>query len=170
MLRAPDRLRTDLATSLTRLKEGLRFCPVCQNITDREKKCDVCLDEQRDHSLLCVVETPLDALALLRFGNYHGLFHVLHGVIAPLEGVGPNDLQIISLVKRVGSHDSKIKEVILAMNPSLEGEATATYISKELTGVKIKITRIARGLPTGAEMQWADPTTISNSLSGRREY
>jgi len=156
-----------LSQAVLKLKEDLVTCQTCFNIAD-ENPCQICADEDRDETLLCVVEEALDVLSIERAG-FDGLYHVLGGVISPINGVGPDDLRIGELIKRLRVSD-KIKEVILATNPSLEGEATAVYISDKLSQFDVKITRLARGLPMGGDLEYADELTLSRALEGRKEF
>jgi recombination protein RecR len=168
LLRNPaDRARS-LAEALAELHEKVLFCSRCFNIAESDP-CPVCSDENRDRSLICVVEEPLDVLAIERTRDYHGLYHVLHGVIAPTEGIGPEDLKILELVQRVRQSEIKIREIIVATNPNLEGEATAMYISRQFEGANVRLTRLARGLPVGGDLEYADEITLSRALSGRSE-
>nr|BAL58009.1 recombination protein RecR [uncultured Chloroflexota bacterium] len=159
-----------LATALRELHEKVLFCSRCFNIAESDP-CVVCSDENRDRSTICVVEEPLDVLAIERTRDYHGLYHVLHGAIAPAEGIGPEDLKIAELVERVRQSPEKIQEIIIATNPNLEGEATAMYIARQFQGWpgSLKITRLARGLPMGGDLEYADEITLSRALSGRSE-
>jgi recombination protein RecR len=157
-----------LAEALRELHEKVRFCSQCFNITESDP-CPVCSDEHRDRSIICVVEEPLDVLAIERTRDYHGLYHVLHGVIAPVEGVGPEDLKISELVERVGNQGDEVREIIVATNPNLEGEATAMYIARQFQGGRPKLTRLARGLPVGGDLEYADEITLSRALSGRSQ-
>ncbi len=167
LLRAPDEQAQSLAQALADLKARTRFCSVCFNITDADvDPCAVCRDEHRDAGLLCVVEEPLDVLALERSHGYRGRYHVLHGVISPVEGVGPGDLKIRELLGRVA--ENKPREVILATNPSLEGESTAMYLQRQLAPLGVKVTRLARGLPMGADLEYADEITLAHALEGRQ--
>src|SRR5512140_1758070 len=167
LLRAPDEQSRSLAQALADLKAKTRFCSVCFNISDAGvDPCPICRDERRDADLLCVVEEPLDVLALERTRGFRGRYHVLHGVISPVEGVGPQDLKIRELLARVDEH--RPREVILAMNPSLEGESTAMYLQRQLAPQGIKVTRLARGLPMGAEREYADEITLTHALEGRQ--
>ncbi len=165
LLRAPDVQALALADALRELKSGTRFCSVCCNITDVDP-CPVCADERRQQGVICVVEEPLDVLAIDRAGTYRGVFHVLHGAINPVEGIGPDQLRINELVARV--EKGGIQEVILATNLGLEGDATAMYIHRLLQG-KVKITRLARGLPVGGDLEYADSVTLAGALDGRRD-
>jgi recombination protein RecR len=168
LLRAPKENAQALADALTHLKENIVTCTICANIAE-QNPCAICRDESRDRSIVCVVEEPLDVLAIERTREYRGLYHVLHGAISPAEGIGPEDLRVGELLTRV-QKDSAIKEIVLATNPNLEGEATAMYLERLLkpaTGVKI--TRLARGLPVGGDLEYADEVTLTRALEGRRE-
>lgn len=168
LLRNPaDRARA-LAEALQELHEKVLFCSQCFNIAETNP-CAVCSNEGRDHSLICVVEEPLDVVAIERTREYQGLYHVLHGVIAPVEGIGPEDLKIAELVGRARASEPPIREIIIATNPNLEGEATAMYIARQLGNENIKLTRLARGLPVGGDLEYADEITLSRALSGRSE-
>lgn len=164
ILKSPEFTARGLADALTRVKDGIRFCNECFTLTTDEI-CDICSDSGRDRSLVCVVEDPMDLIAIEKTGEYRGLYHVLHGAIAPLDGIGPDDIKIVELRDRVAK--GEIKEVIVATNPNLEGEATGLYIAKVLMGFDVKITRIARGLPSGGDLEYADHTTISRAMNGR---
>ena len=168
LLRNPADRAKALANALQDLHEKVVFCSQCFNIAESDP-CPVCGNEHRDHSLICVVEEPLDVLAIERTREYHGLYHVLHGTIAPAEGIGPEDLKIAELAGRVKSSEIAIREIIIATNPNLEGEATAMYIARQLEGQGIKLTRLARGLPVGGDLEYADEITLSRALSGRSE-
>ncbi len=166
LLRAPDDVSLKLAEALQNLKTQTRFCSTCYNITV-EDPCPVCSDARRNHSLIAVVEEPLDVLALERTAAYEGVYHVLHGAISPVSGIGPEDLKIRELVKRVES--GKALEVIIATNPGFEGDATAMYVQRELSGKGVKVTRLARGLPVGGDIEYVDSVTLSRALQGRNE-
>ena len=166
LLRSQSDDTTELAEALTELRDRTRFCSVCFNITE-ENPCPICKSEERDRNVICVVEEPLDVMAIERTREYRGLYHVLHGVISPMDGIGPEDLRIRELIDRVDA--GTIKEVILATNPSLEGENTAMYIQRKLSKPMIKITRLARGLPMGGDLEYADEVTLARALEGRRE-
>ena len=166
LLRSQSDDTTELAEALTELRERTRFCSVCFNITE-ENPCPICKSEERDRTVICVVEEPLDVMAIERTREYRGLYHVLHGVISPMDGIGPEDLRIRELIDRVDA--GTIKEVILATNPSLEGENTAMYIQRKISKPIIKITRLARGLPMGGDLEYADEVTLARALEGRRE-
>jgi len=167
LLHAPDGVAEKLSLAASDLKKKTKICSVCQNITEIDP-CDVCSDEGRDHSIICVVEDPLDVWSVEKSGSFNGFYHVLHGVIAPLENIGPEDLKIGQLLARL--RDGKVKELILATNPSMEGEATAMYIQRLVKPLKVQITRIARGIPIGAELEYADEVTIRRALEGRKDY
>ncbi len=168
LLRQPAEQSRALAEALTQLKERTRFCSVCFNMTDVElDPCVLCRDEQRDPGQLCVVEAPLDVIALERTRSFRGRYHVLHGAISPVEDIGPEELRIKELMARL--QDAKIQEVILATNPSYEGEATAMYLQKQIAPLGIKVTRLARGLPVGGDLEYADETTLARALEGRSE-
>lgn len=162
----PEAEARSLAEAIIAVKEKIVLCSVCQNISDCDP-CAICRSERRDQSKICVVEEPLDILALERTGQYQGLYHVLHGVISPMEGIGPDDLKIRELLERLKS--GKVEEVILATNPNLEGEATAMYLQRLLSPLGIRITSLARGLPVGGDLEYADEVTLSRALEGRRE-
>jgi len=166
LLRAPLEEAQALAQAILEMKDKIVFCSVCQNVTDTDP-CLICDNPQRDRSQICVVEEALDILALERSGSYHGLYHVLHGVISPMDGVGPEDLKIEELLERLKGGD--VQEVILATNPNLEGEATAMYLSRLLRPLGLRVTRLARGLPTGADLEYADDLTLARALEGRQE-
>jgi recombination protein RecR len=168
LLRAPEEQSRSLGDALIELCRQIRFCSVCFDITDiATDPCALCRDERRDGSVLCVVEAPLDVQAIERTRGYAGRFHVLHGAISPVEGIGPEDLKIRELVERVRT--GRVKEVILATNPSMEGEATAMYIRRQLQNLPVRVTRLARGLPVGGDLEYADETTLSKALEGRSE-
>jgi recombination protein RecR len=166
LLRVPQEEALALAQAILEVKEKIAFCSVCQNLTDTDP-CLICDNPQRDRSQICVVEEALDILALERSGSYHGLYHVLHGVISPMDGVGPEDLKVEELLERLKS--GEVSEVILATNPNLEGEATAMYLSRLLRPLGLRLTRLARGLPTGADLEYADDLTLARALEGRQE-
>lgn len=166
LLHAPEEQARALAEAIVAVKEKIIFCSVCQNVTEVDP-CAVCQDEQRDRSKICIVEKPLDILPLERTRSYNGLYHVLHGSISPMQGVGPEDLKIRELLARL--RDSSGQEIILATNPNLEGEATAMYLQRLITPLGIKITRLARGLPFGSNLEYADEVTLTRALEGRQE-
>lgn len=167
LLHAPDSLALKLADSARNLKTHTKICSVCQNITEGDP-CEICDDPERDGSIICIVEDPLDVWAIEKSGSFGGLYHVLHGVIAPLENIGPEELRIGQLLPRL--KNGKVKELILATNPSMEGEATAMYIQRLTKPLGIKTTRIARGIPIGAELEYADEVTLRRALEGRKDY
>jgi len=168
LLRAPDEISQDLSTALANLKANTAFCQECFNITQAgREQCEICESSRRDGSLICVVEEALDVLALERTGGFQGKYHVLQGVLSPIEGIGPDDLKIKQLVARI--HNGGVKEVILATNPSMEGDATALYLRQQLEPLGVKVTRLARGLPVGGDLEYADQNTILRALSGRQE-
>ncbi len=166
LLHAPDGLSEKLGQAAQELKKRTKICAVCQNVTE-VSPCEICDDSERDRSIICVVEDPLDVWAVEKSG-YHGLYHVLHGVIAPLENIGPEELKIRELLPRL--KDDHIKEIILATNPSMEGEATAMYIQRLVKPLAIKTTRIARGIPIGAELEFADEITLRRAFEGRKDF
>jgi len=167
-LRATEEVSQDLASALSNLKANTTLCQECFNITEAgRERCEICASSQRDASLVCVVEEALDVLALERTGGYQGKYHVLQGVLSPIEGIGPNDLKIKPLLARV--ERGEIQEVILATNPSMEGDATALYLSQHLEPLGVKVTRLARGLPVGGDLEYADQNTLLRALSGRQE-
>ncbi len=155
-----------LSTSITSAKRNIKYCKVCCNITDSEV-CSICSNSKRDSSVICVVEDPKDVVAMEKTREYKGLYHVLNGAISPMEGIGPEEIRIKELLKRIA--DNEIKEIILATNPNIEGEATAMYISRLLKPVGIKVTRIAHGVPVGGDLEYADEVTLMKALEGRRE-
>ncbi|MFQ5835658.1 MAG: recombination mediator RecR [bacterium] len=155
-----------LADSLKEVKEKVRFCSICGSITE-DDPCRICKDETRDRATICVVEDPQDLFLLERVRQYRGVYHVLGGAISPIKGIGPEDVNIGSLLKRV--KQGKIKEVILATDPNTEGEVTAIYISKLISSHKVKVTRLAYGLPAGGDLEFADEVTLGEALKGRRE-
>ncbi len=168
LLRAPDELSQQLADAVAQLKSATGQCPVCFNITRSDQpQCEICADPKRDEALLCVVEEPLDVLALERTGGFTGRYHVLHGVLSPIEGIGPEDLKIRPLLERV--RGGKIREVLIATNPSMEGDATALYLRQQLLPLGMRVTRLARGLPVGSDLEYADQNTILRALAGRQE-
>ncbi len=166
LLRAPEEQAQSLADALRELRERITFCSVCFNITENDP-CAVCIDEGRDRSVICVVEEPLDVIAIERTRDYHGLYHVLHGTIAPVEGIGPDDLRITELLPRLHAAPP-VREVIIATNPNMEGEATAMYVARQLEGKDVRVTRLARGLPVGGDLEYADEVTLSRALAGRQ--
>ncbi len=176
LLRAPREQAEALADALVQLKERITTCSICCNIAE-ENPCAICRDESRDRSLVCVVEEPLDVLALERTREYHGLYHVLHGAISPVDGIGPEDLRIQELMQRLqrdpgtpaSPSQAGVREIVLATNPNLEGEATAMYLERLIKPLGIRLTRLARGLPMGGDLEYADEVTLTRALEGRRE-
>jgi recombination protein RecR len=170
LLREPAETSQQLAEALRDLKARTRLCSVCFNITESDP-CGVCGDPTRDHSTICVVEEPLDVSAIER-SRYRGVYHVLHGVISPINGLGPDDLKIDELIARIqkSAHNGlPAREVILATNPTVEGEQTAAFIQRKLSPLQIKVTRLARGLPVGGDLEYADEVTLSRALEGRQQ-
>jgi len=166
ILRAPDADAAALASAITDLRAKIRLCGLCWDFTE-DDPCAICRDARRDGSLLCVVAHPQDVLAVERTGGYRGRYHVLHGVLSPLEGIGPDDLRVAELVKRCGIGD--VREVIVATNPSVEGETTAIYLAKLLRPLGLRTSRIATGVPMGGELEYADRLTLARAIDGRRE-
>jgi len=167
LLHAPEEQVKQLSDAILSIKQKTKLCSVCFNVTDTET-CLICRNEQREHGKICVVEQPQDVPALEHTASYHGLYHVLHGAISPTEGIGPGDLKINELLERLKSN--KIDEVILATNPNIEGEATAMYLSKLISPMGIKVTRLAMGLPFGTELEYADDVTLTHAIEGRQEF
>jgi recombination protein RecR len=166
LLRIPEAEARALAEAIIAVKEKTVLCSSCQNITD-SNPCAICASKERDHSIICVVKEPLDILALERTGRYRGLYHVLHGVLSPMDGIGPDDLKIKELLQRLKA--GSVSEVILATNPNLEGEATAMYLQRLLSPFGVRLTRLARGLPVGGDLEYADEVTLTHALEGRQE-
>lgn len=166
VLRSPTDQARRLADAIMRVKESIIYCSRCFNITETDP-CPICSNPSRDQETICVVEEPLDVLAIEKTGVYKGLYHVLHGALSPVEGIGPKDLRIDELLKRV--KDGGVREVILATNPNFEGEYTADYIKRELPTNGIRITSLARGLPIGGDLEYADEGTLGRALEGRRD-
>ncbi len=167
LLRAPEELSQSLADALIGIKKNTSLCEVCFNITHKQSKiCEICASSQRDQHTLCVVEEPLDVLAFEKTGGFNGLYHVLHGVLSPIEGIGPEDLKIKELYDRLKTH--QFTEVILATNPSMEGDATAMYLHERLQEFNLRITRLALGLPVGGDLEYADQSTLLRALAGRQ--
>lgn len=169
LLHVPQAELDRFAEALKSLKINTKECEVCHNIAETNP-CDICADSNRNRSVICVVEQPLDVLALERGGKFEGVYHVLHGVIDPLHNIGPSEIKIYELLKRLAS--GEIKEAILALNPNMEGEATSMYINRAVKEAKlsVRVTRIAHGLPVGADIEYADDQTLNHAMSGRREY
>jgi recombination protein RecR len=175
LLHVPQEELDRFASSLAGLKANTVLCSVCKNVSEGDP-CSICTSSDRDTSMICVVESPTDVLSVERTGNYKGVYHVLHGAIDPLNNIGPEEIYIADLIKRIELPKTAIVEIILAMNPNMEGEATAMYITKQIqalagAGIVVpKMTRLAHGLPIGADIEYADEVTLSRALEGRREY
>ena len=166
ILALEDREAQQLAEAITYAKREMKYCSVCGNLTD-EDPCAICSDPSRRRDVICVVENPRDVMAMERIKEFNGLYHVLHGVISPMEGIGPEDINLKSLIQRLQVND--VKELIIAPNPNIEGEATAMYIARLIKPAGIKVTRIAHGIPVGGDLEYADEVTLLKSLEGRRE-
>ena len=166
VLGLPQEEAEEFAQAILEAKRAVHTCPVCQNLTDREI-CPICDDDMRDHSLICVVAEPKDVIAMERSREFTGVYHVLHGVISPLNHVTQDDIRIRELLQRVASTD--VREIIMATNPDTEGEATAMYISRLLRPMEVKVTRLAYGVPVGSQLEYADEVTLSRALEGRQE-
>lgn len=167
VLSLPQEEADAFAQSITQAKTAIHCCPVCQNLTEGEGPCAVCASPKRDHSLICVVADPKDVVAMERSREYLGLYHVLHGVISPMNHVGPDDIRVKELVDRVAKGD--VREVIMATNPDTEGEATAMYLSRLLKPFQVRVTLLAYGIPVGSHLEYADDATLMRALEGRRE-
>jgi len=168
LLRAPEDVSQELSEALSGLKDKIAFCEECFNITEAgRQRCEICENPKRDGGVICVVEEALDVLALERIGAYNGKYHVLHGVLSPIEGIGPDEIKSRQLIERVSK--GGVKEVILATNPSMEGDATALYLQQQLRQFDVQVTRLARGLPVGGDLEYADQNTLLRALSGRQE-
>lgn len=177
LLRSDESIATTLAQALQELKANTLFCNICHNIADRNP-CSICANSQRDHSIICIVQEPLDVQAIERTRAFHGVYHVLHGAISPMEGKGPDDLKIPQLIKRLQQGNPApdgaetpiaVKEILLATNPNLEGDATAMYIARLVKPLGIRVTRLAHGLPVGGDLEYADDITLGRALAGRSE-
>ena len=166
IIRLPMEEAQSLAEAVLAVKERIIFCSVCQNLTEIDP-CDLCSGPRRDRSLVCIVEEPLDVLVMERASFYRGLYHILHGVISPMNGVGPEDLRIKELLPRL--EDGTVKEVIIGINPTLEGDATAMYIHRLISSLGVKVSNLARGLPVGGHLEYADEVTLSRAYQGRQE-
>ncbi len=167
LLRGSEQRAKDFGNAVLNLKENIQICSTCSNLAESDP-CIICGDNKRDHETIMVVEEPLDIIAFEKTGKFNGVYHVLHGVISPVEGIGPDDLYIKQLLNRL--YDGKVKEIVLATNINVEGEATAMYLQKLIDPLSIKITRIARGLPVGSDIEYADEITLSKALEGRENY
>lgn len=166
VLSMDDAAAAEFAAAITDAKTTVKTCPICQNLTDQER-CSICEDEERDHGQICVVAEPKDVIAMERAREYRGVYHVLHGVLSPLNHVGPDDLRIKELLARVA--DGSVREVIMATNPDTEGEATAMYLSRLLRPMGVQVTRLAYGIPMGSQLEYADEVTLLRALEGRQE-
>jgi len=156
----------DLADAIRTAKESMTYCSVCGNLTDTDP-CAICSDESRDKSVICIVESPKDVVAMEKIREYRGYYHVLHGAISPMDGIGPDDINLKSLIMRL--QDEAVKEIIIATNPNIEGEATAMYIARLIKPSGIKVSRIAHGIPVGGDLEYADEVTLLKAVEGRRE-
>lgn len=165
IMRAPPEDAAALATAITEVKQKIRFCGICCDLTDRDP-CAICADTRREAALICVVAQPQDVVAVERASGFRGRYHVLHGLLSPLDGIGPDDLRVAELVRRCAG---SVGEIILATSPSVEGEATAVYIAKLVRPLGVKTTRIATGVPMGGELEYADQVTLARAIDGRRE-
>jgi recombination protein RecR len=166
VLRMKEEDVTDFAKALVNVKRNLHYCSICCNITDIDP-CRICMDKSRDPAIICVIQEPKDLVAIERTREFRGYYHVLHGAISPMEGIGPDEIYVAELLKRLG--DETVQELIMATNPNIEGEATAMYLSRLIKPFGIKVTRIAHGLPVGGDMEYADEVTLTKALEGRRE-
>lgn len=166
ILNMPKEYAAQMAEALLDAKEKICFCEVCQNLTD-VSPCAICSDTRRDSTTICVVESPKDVIAMEKMREYKGLYHVLHGALSPMDGIGPDDLQIAPLLARIGA--GGVNEVIMATNPTVSGEATAMYLCKLLKPLGVRVTRIAHGLPVGGDLEYADEVTLLRAMEGRRE-
>ncbi len=167
LLRAGDEQSKSLAEAIFSLKRKVTLCSTCFNVTESDP-CSLCRSDKRDRSQICIVEQPQDILALEHTGIYHGMYHILHGAISPIEGIGTEDIRVRELMSRL--KDGSVKEVILATNPNLEGEQTAMYLSHLITPLSVRVTRLARGLPFGTELEYADDVTLTRAIEGRQEF
>ena len=172
LVRGPDALARELAQAIMEVVEKIKLCSVCLNVTEQDP-CELCTDTRRDPGLLCVVSSPSDVVAIDRGGHFHGRYHVLHGVLSPLEGIGPEDLRINELLRRLGPDGSEAaagqgaSEVIIATSANVEGEATAMYLARLIKPLNIRVSRIASGIPVGGELEYSDQATIARALDGR---
>ncbi|MGI6767089.1 MAG: recombination mediator RecR [Lentihominibacter sp.] len=166
ILSMDDRDAIALADAISDAKQNMIYCSVCGNLTDRDP-CAICSEGGRDNSLICVVESPKDVVAMEKIREYRGYYHVLHGAISPMDGIGPEDINLKTLIERL--HDEKVRELIIATNPTIEGEATAMYIARLIKPSGIKVSRIAHGIPVGGDLEYADEVTLLKAMEGRRE-
>lgn len=166
ILSMDDKEAMDLAEAISSAKESMTYCSVCGNLTDTDP-CAICADDSRDKSVICIVESPKDVVAMEKIREYRGYYHVLHGAISPMDGIGPDDINLKSLIVRL--QDEAVKEIIIATNPNIEGEATAMYIARLIKPSGIKVSRIAHGIPVGGDLEYADEVTLLKAVEGRRE-
>lgn len=169
LLKQDENFTSDIAQSLIDMRQNIKYCEKCHNISD-EEVCNICKSHKRDNSIICLVEDTRDVLAIENTSQYNGLYHVLGGIISPIEGIGPEDLTIDSLMERVSSSDSEVKEIIFGLSPTMEGDTTAFYISKKVKQLGIKTSTIARGIPIGGELEYADEITLGRSIVSRTTY
>lgn len=169
LLKQPNEETRSLAQALIRMRDETKFCKVCHNISDQEI-CRICSSPRRDNTIVCVIEDTRDVMAIENTGQYRGLYHVLGGVISPIEGIGPDNLNISSLLKRINASDSNVKELILALNPTMEGDTTSFFITKKISRSGLKVTSLARGVPVGGELEYADEITLGRSITARIHY
>lgn len=169
LLKQDENFTSDIAQSLTDMRQNIKYCKRCHNISD-EEVCNICKSHKRDNSIICLVEDTRDVLAIENTSQYNGLYHVLGGIISPIEGIGPEDLTIDSLMERVSNSDSEVKEIIFGLSPTMEGDTTAFYISKKVKQLGIKTSNIARGIPIGGELEYADEITLGRSIVSRTAY
>ena len=167
ILQMPEEKAKQFAQTIVNARQQIHYCTICQNFTDQER-CAICSDEKRDHSIICVVEDPRDVFAIERMGEFHGLYHVLHGAISPVHGIGPEDIYSEQLMKRLET--GTVREVIMATNATVEGELTAVYLSKQIKPMGIKVTRLAYGIPVGGDLEYADEITLMRAIEGRGEF
>lgn len=166
ILSMDDKEAMDLAEAISSAKESMTYCSVCGNLTDTDP-CAICADDSRDKSVICIVESPKDVVAMEKIREYRGYYHVLHGAISPMDGIGPDDINLKSLIVRL--QDEAVKEIIIATNPNIEGEATAMYIARLIKPSGIKVSRIAHGIPVGGDLEYTDEVTLLKAVEGRRE-
>jgi recombination protein RecR len=169
LLKAEEGSTHSLTDALNQMRDNIRYCEKCHNVSDSQV-CNICSSSRRDHTIVCIVEDIPDVLAIENTSQFHGLYHVLGGIISPIEGIGPGDLNIASLVSRVENSGGEIKEVIFALSPTMEGDTTAFYISRKLKGLPLKISSIARGVPIGGNLEYADEVTLGRSILSRIRY
>lgn len=169
LLKQPNEETRSLAQALVKMRDEIKFCKVCHNISDQEI-CRICTSPRRDNTVVCVIEDTRDVMAIENTGQYLGLYHVLGGVISPIEGIGPDNLNINSLLHRINVSDSTIKELILALNPTMEGDTTSFFITRKISRPGLKITSLARGVPVGGELEYADEITLGRSIMARTHY